>query len=59
MSLFTSGYSDSIVARHGVLERGLVFLQKPDHLDDLLVKIRDILDAPSPSGNVADEIPEQ
>ena len=56
--LFTSGYSDSIVARHGVLERGLAFLQKPYHLDDLLVKIRDVLDAPSPTGDVADEIPE-
>ncbi len=43
--LFMSGYSDEAVARHGILEPGLAFLQKPFSRDGLVRKVRDVLDA--------------
>ena len=42
--LFVSGYTDNAVSRHGVLEAGLEFLQKPFTTDALLGKVREILD---------------
>lgn len=42
--LFMSGYTADIIARHGVLENGVHFIQKPFQLPDLAVKIREILD---------------
>jgi CheY-like chemotaxis protein len=41
--LFMSGYTDDVIARHGVLERGMAFLQKPFDYDVLLVKVREAL----------------
>jgi nitrogen-specific signal transduction histidine kinase/ActR/RegA family two-component response regulator len=46
--LFTSGYTDDAVVRHGVIETGMNFIQKPFTLDALARKIREVLDA-SPS----------
>jgi CheY-like chemotaxis protein len=43
--LFMSGYSDEAVARHGILEPGLAFLQKPFSRDGLVRKVRDVLDS--------------
>jgi CheY-like chemotaxis protein len=43
-SLFTSGYPADIIHKQGVLEAGLNFIQKPSSLQDLLRKIRDVLD---------------
>jgi PAS domain S-box-containing protein len=43
--LFMSGYSDEAVARHGILEPGLAFLQKPFSRDVLVRKVREVLDA--------------
>ena len=43
--LFMSGYSDEAVARHGILEPGLAFLQKPFSRDALVRKVRDVLDS--------------
>ena len=43
--LFTSGYTDDIVAPHGVLERGTHFLQKPFSVNSLVATVRDVLDA--------------
>lgn len=43
--LYISGYTDDSVFRHGVLEGGMEFLQKPFNLKALSQKIREILDA--------------
>jgi CheY-like chemotaxis protein len=42
--LFISGYTDDTVFRHGVLEGGVAFLQKPFNLKALANKIREVLD---------------
>ena len=44
--LFMSGYTDSPVARHNVLDPGVAFLQKPLTPDLLLMKVREVLDTP-------------
>ncbi|MEW6778167.1 MAG: PAS domain S-box protein, partial [Bdellovibrionota bacterium] len=44
--LFTSGYTDDMIAPHGVLEEGMHFLSKPFSPDQLARKIRELLDAP-------------
>ena len=46
--LFMSGYTDDAVLRHGVTAPGSAFLQKPFALEDLLLRIRTLLDAPTP-----------
>lgn len=43
--LFVSGYSDDATPRHGVLEPGLVFLQKPYTCAALTRKVREVIDA--------------
>jgi two-component system cell cycle sensor histidine kinase/response regulator CckA len=42
--LYTSGYTDSQIDHHGVLEPGIAFLQKPFSSDDLTRKVRSVLD---------------
>ncbi len=42
--LYMSGYPDEAIGRHGFLEPGTPFLQKPFTADGLLRKIRDVLD---------------
>lgn len=43
--LFTSGYTDDAVIRHGVIEAQTNFIQKPFNLEALTNKIREILDS--------------
>ena len=43
--LFMSGYTDDAIARHGVLEPGIAFLQKPFTPFSLAQKVREVLDA--------------
>jgi CheY-like chemotaxis protein/two-component sensor histidine kinase len=45
--LYTSGYTDSQIGHHGVLEPGIAFLQKPFSADDLTSKVRSMLDETS------------
>lgn len=42
--LFTSGYTDETIVRHGVLELGVAFLQKPYTPAALARKVRKLLD---------------
>jgi CheY-like chemotaxis protein len=46
--LFMSGYSDDIIAQHGVLGEGVHFIQKPFTMADLAVKVAGLL---APPGN--------
>ncbi|MFC1523830.1 ATP-binding protein [Thermodesulfobacteriota bacterium] len=43
--IYMSGYPQSNIARRGVLEEGMNFLQKPIRPDKLVQKIRDVIDA--------------
>jgi two-component system cell cycle sensor histidine kinase/response regulator CckA len=42
--LYTSGYTDDVMVRQGVLNAGVAFLQKPFVPDTLARKVRDVLD---------------
>jgi CheY-like chemotaxis protein len=42
--LFVSGYTEDMIADHGMLEAGVDFLAKPFHLEDLARKLREVLD---------------
>jgi len=43
--LFTSGYTDNAIAKHGVLDAGIEFLAKPFSPAILACKVRELLDA--------------
>ena len=43
--LYLSGYTDESITRHGVLEPGIAFLQKPFTADALARKAREVLDS--------------
>jgi two-component system cell cycle sensor histidine kinase/response regulator CckA len=45
--LFMSGYTDDAVVRHGMLEPGLAYLEKPFRPPTLLRKVREVLQTPS------------
>ncbi|MGA7919605.1 MAG: CHASE4 domain-containing protein [Candidatus Acidiferrales bacterium] len=53
--LYISGYTDDSIFRHGVLEGGMAFLQKPFNLKALAAKVREVLEgvpaAVVPSGD--------
>jgi len=43
--LFMSGYTDAAIAKHGVLDEGVHFVQKPFTLSKMAVKVREVLDS--------------
>ena len=43
--LFTSGYTDDMIVRGGLLERGAAFLEKPFTPSILARRVRDVLDS--------------
>ena len=45
--LYISGYTDNFVARHGVLEQGMILLHKPFTEEVLIKKMREVLDGKS------------
>ena len=42
--LFMSGYTDNAIVHHGVLDKGLFYIQKPFTVQGLSKKIREVLD---------------
>jgi two-component system, cell cycle sensor histidine kinase and response regulator CckA len=55
--LYMSGYTDSFIAVHGVLEAGTHLIHKPFTEDSLIRKVREVLDsgkegAPQPAGEL-------
>jgi two-component system cell cycle sensor histidine kinase/response regulator CckA len=43
--LYTTGYGEDVIARHGVLEEGVLLLEKPYSLPDLARQVRRALTA--------------
>ena len=43
--LYTSGYTENVIAHHRVLDEGLNFIAKPYTLKSLAMKIRKVLDS--------------
>jgi PAS domain-containing protein len=42
--LYMSGYTANVIAHHGVLDEGVLFVQKPFSIRDLAYKVREALD---------------
>ena len=42
--LYMSGYTDNAITHHGILEKGLNYIQKPFAVDSLIRKVREVLD---------------
>jgi DNA-binding response OmpR family regulator len=42
--LFTSGYTDDIIGRQGILDTGIELVEKPYTITDLTQRIRALLD---------------
>jgi len=49
--LYVSGYAQSAVAQHGVLEQGIEFLAKPYTPRQLLTRLREVIDAKNTGAN--------
>jgi hypothetical protein len=39
-----SGYADDVVLHHGILEKGMNYIQKPFTMEGLARKVREVLD---------------
>ena len=47
-ALFMSGYTENVIAHHAVLEEGTHFMPKPFTLDELLGRVRELVEQPAP-----------
>lgn len=47
-ALYMSGYTDNVILHHGILEKGIEFIQKPFTLESLSRKVREVLDTSNP-----------
>jgi PAS domain S-box-containing protein len=45
--LFMSGYTNSVIEHHGILQEGAHFIQKPFSPEGLAVKVREVLGSPA------------
>jgi two-component system cell cycle sensor histidine kinase/response regulator CckA len=45
LCLFMSGYSGDVMAHHGMLDKGVNFIEKPFSMQDLAAKVRQVLEA--------------
>jgi len=43
--VFMSGYTDDVIGQHGILEKGVHFIQKPFTISTLTSRIREVLDS--------------
>ena len=43
-ALYMSGYTNNVIVHHGVLEKGIDFIQKPFTLESLARKVREVID---------------
>ena len=44
-TLFMSGYTDNVIVRRGMLEKGMNFIQKPFNISDLEKKISEVINS--------------
>ncbi|GAB6145352.1 response regulator [Desulfocicer niacini] len=42
--IYMSGYTDEVIAHHGIMDEGVHFIQKPFSVNDLSAKLREVLD---------------
>ncbi len=45
--IYMSGYTNNVISDHGFIEKGLHFMQKPFVIEELLRKVRDVLNGSS------------
>jgi hypothetical protein len=54
--LYISGYTDSFIAGHGILDPGAILLNKPFTEDTLIHKVREVLDSDKRGQPTADSV---
>jgi two-component system cell cycle sensor histidine kinase/response regulator CckA len=55
--LYMSGYTDSAIADHGILDQGTNLLHKPFSEEELIQKVREVLDADKPGQPSSRDVP--